>query len=60
MAPFIAPGNREEEKLELYSTLKKKKNKVFLIYNVIQSGAVAKSPYMRRTLVIHDFATAPF
>jgi hypothetical protein len=55
----------------------KKENQIFLIYKVIQSGAVAKSymrkgfliymrkcenisPYMRRPLVIYDFATAPF
>jgi hypothetical protein len=51
----------------------KKENQIFLIYKEIQSGAVAKSymrkgfrkcvnisPYMRRTLVIYDFATAPF
>jgi hypothetical protein len=53
----------------------KKENKIFLIYKEIQSGAVAKSytrksfqymrkcanisPYMRRPLVIYDFATAP-
>jgi hypothetical protein len=56
-----------------------KRNKNFLIYKEIQSGAVAKSymmkgfliyedmrkyfpwsPYMRRPLVINDFATAPF
>jgi hypothetical protein len=51
----------------------KKENKTFLIYRKIQSGAVAKSymrkgflrkcanisPYMRRPLVIYDFATAP-
>jgi hypothetical protein len=54
----------------------KKENQIFLIYKEIQSGAVAKSymrkafliyekcanipPYMRRPLVIYDFATAPF
>jgi hypothetical protein len=53
----------------------KKENQIFLIYKEIQSGAVAKSymrkglhmrkcanisPYMRRSLVIYDFATAPF
>ncbi len=54
----------------------KKENKIFLIYKEIQSGAVEKSylrksiliyeemskisPYMRRPLVIYDFATAPF
>jgi hypothetical protein len=54
----------------------KKENKIFLIYKEIQSGAVAKSymrkgfliyeemrkysSYMRRPLVIYDFATAPF
>jgi hypothetical protein len=46
----------------------KKENQIFLIYKEIQSGAVAKSymrkcaiisPYMRRPLVIYDFATAP-
>jgi hypothetical protein len=53
----------------------KNENKIFLIYSEIQSGAVAKSymrkgflnmrkcenisPYMRRPLVIYDFATAP-
>jgi hypothetical protein len=52
-----------------------KRNKIFLIYKEIQSGAVGKSyikkgfliykemlkyfPYMRRPLVIYDFATAP-
>jgi hypothetical protein len=52
----------------------KKENKIFLIYREIQSGAVAKSymrkgflymrecanisPYIRRPLVIYDFATA--
>jgi hypothetical protein len=47
----------------------KKENQIFLINKEIQSGAVAKSymrkcenisPYMRRPLVIYDFATAPF
>jgi len=50
----------------------KKEKKIFLIYKEIQSGAVAKSfmrkgflifpnisQYMRRPLVIYDFATAP-
>jgi hypothetical protein len=53
----------------------KKESKIFLIYKEIQSGAVEKSylrkgfliyeemrkisPYMRRPLVIYDFATAP-
>jgi hypothetical protein len=53
----------------------KKEKKIFLIYKEIQSGAVATShmrkgfliyeevrkyfPYMRRPLVIYDFATAP-
>jgi hypothetical protein len=53
----------------------KKENQVFLIYREIQSGAVAKSymrkgflinekcanisQYMRRLLVIYNFATAP-
>jgi hypothetical protein len=53
----------------------KKENEIFLIYKEIQSEAVAKSsmrkgylimrkcgnisPYMRRPLVIYDFATAP-
>jgi hypothetical protein len=53
----------------------KRKNLTFLLYREIQSGAVAKSyvrkgfliyeemrkyfPYMRRPLVIYDFATAP-
>jgi hypothetical protein len=53
----------------------KKENKIFLICKEIQSGAVAKSymrkgfliyeemhnyfPYMKRPLVIFDFATAP-
>ncbi len=44
----------------LYCALIKRENKIFLIYKVIKSGAVPKSPYMRRTLVINDFATAPF
>jgi hypothetical protein len=54
----------------------KKENKIFLIYKEIQSEAFAMSylrkgfliyeecanisPYMRRPLVIYDFATAPF
>ncbi len=53
----------------------KEENKIFLIYNEIQSGAVAKlykrkgfliysrRKYMRRPLIIYDiydFATAPF
>ncbi len=53
----------------------KKENKIFMIYEKIKSGAVAKSYMrtgfliyeemlqyfpMRRTLVIYDFATAPF
>jgi hypothetical protein len=54
----------------------KKDNQIFLIYKEIQSGAVAKSYmrkglliygkctnislYMRRPLVIYDFAAAPF
>jgi hypothetical protein len=50
-----------------------KQNSIFLIYKEIQSGAVAKSymrkgfliyeemrKYLRRPLVIYDFATAPF
>jgi hypothetical protein len=38
----------------------KKEKKIFLIYKEIQSGAVANiSLYMRRPLVIYDFATAP-
>jgi hypothetical protein len=53
----------------------KKENQIFLLYKEIQSRAVAKSymgkgfliyeecanisPYMRRPLVIYDFATAP-
>ncbi len=37
----------------------KKENTIFLIYKEIQMGAVANS-YMRRPLVIYDFATAPF
>jgi hypothetical protein len=60
--------------LQLYT--EKEENLIFLIYEEIQSGAVAKSymrngfliykemrkysPYMRRPLVIYDFATAPF
>jgi hypothetical protein len=52
-----------------YSALIKKENQSFLIYKEIHSGAVAKSymrkganisPYMRRPLVIYDFATALF
>ncbi len=59
-----------------HSTLIKRENKIFLIYKEIQNGAVAKSyirkgfliceeranimSYMRRPLVIYDFATAPF
>jgi hypothetical protein len=58
------------------STLIKKKINFFPIYKEIQSGAVAQSymrkgfpiyeemrnisPYIRRPLVIYDFATAPF
>jgi hypothetical protein len=54
----------------------KKENQIFLIYKEIQHGAVAKSwksfltlymrkcanicSFMRRPLVIYDFATAPF
>jgi hypothetical protein len=47
----------------------RKENQVFLMYKETQSGAVAKSnmrkcanisPYMRRLLVIYDFATSPF
>jgi hypothetical protein len=54
----------------------KKENQIFFIYKEIQNEAVAKSymrkgfliyeemrkyfPYMRRLLVIYDFATAPF
>ncbi len=54
----------------------KKENQILLIYKETQSKAVAKSymkkgfliyeecanisPHMRRPLVIHDFATAPF
>jgi hypothetical protein len=47
----------------------KKENQIFLIYKEVLSGAVAKSYrrkcakislYMRRPLVIYDFATAPF
>ncbi len=44
----------------------KKENQIFLIYNEIHSGVVWKSylsnisPYRRKTLVIYDFATAPF
>ncbi len=51
----------------------KKENKICLIYQEIQKGAVAKSymskgvliyeemrKYMRRPLAIYDFATAPF
>jgi hypothetical protein len=53
----------------------KKENQIFLIYKEIPSGAVAKSyirkgfliyeemckyPYMRRALVIYDFANTPF
>jgi hypothetical protein len=54
----------------------KKENQIFLIYKEIQSGAVSKSymrkgfliceemqnisTYMRRPLVIYDFATVPF
>jgi hypothetical protein len=42
-------------------TLIKKKIKIFPINKEIQSGAVANiSPYLRRPLVIYDFATAPF
>jgi hypothetical protein len=36
----------------------KKEKKIFLLYKEMQSGAVAMS-YMRRPLVIYDFATAP-
>jgi hypothetical protein len=58
------------------TTLIKKKNNFPHIYKEIQSGAVAKSymrkvsqymrkwgnisPYIKRPLVIYDFATAPF
>jgi hypothetical protein len=35
------------------STLKKKENQIFLIYNKIQSGAVAKS-YTRKGFLIYD------
>jgi hypothetical protein len=54
----------------------KKENQIFLIYKEIQSEAVAKSymrkgfliceirrkyfPFMRRILIIYDFATAPY
>jgi hypothetical protein len=41
------------------TALIKKGKKIFLINKEIQSGAVANS-YMRRLLVIYDFATAPF
>jgi hypothetical protein len=37
----------------------KKEKQIFLIYKEIQIGAVAKS-YMRRPLIIYDFATTPF
>ncbi len=36
----------------------KKENEIFLIYKEIQMGSVAKA-YMRRLLVIYDFATDP-
>jgi hypothetical protein len=52
----------------------KKENQIFFIYKEIPSGVVIYcmrkgflirkcaniSPYMRRPLVIYDFATAPF
>jgi hypothetical protein len=66
------------ERRVLHCYTDKKENKIFLIYDEIQSGEVAKSymrkgflilyiyekcanisPYMRRPLVIYDFATAP-
>jgi hypothetical protein len=61
-------GTKHDEMLT-ESTLIKKEKKIYLIYKEIQSGAVAKSymrkgflinisPYMRRPLVIYDFATA--
>jgi hypothetical protein len=54
----------------------KKENQIFLIYNEIQNGAIAKSnmticlliygeifahfSYIRKPFLIYDFATAPF
>jgi hypothetical protein len=59
--------------LNIFSCTDKKYNKIFLIYKEIQMGSGAKSylrkrfpiyekmckfsPYMRRPLVIYDFAT---
>jgi hypothetical protein len=58
--------------LYIFSCTDKKENKIFLIYKEIQMGSGVKSwgseyrrkcanfsPYMRRPLVIHDFATDP-
>jgi hypothetical protein len=38
----------------------KKEKKIFLIYQEILKGAVAKHIHMTKGLLIYDFATAPF
>ncbi len=55
---YTQAGRAADEQCSVILTLIKK-NKIFLIYKEIQSGAVVMS-YMRKPLVIHDFATAPF
>jgi hypothetical protein len=72
---FDASDDNLQGLLDIMHT-NKKENQILLIYKEIQSGAVAKSymrkgfliyeefanisPYMRRPLVIYDFATSPF
>jgi hypothetical protein len=67
--------NKESMQLLQVLYTDKKANKIFIIYREIQSGAVTKSymrkgfliyekcenisPYMRRPLVVYDFASAP-
>jgi hypothetical protein len=46
---------------DTYFYTDEKDNQIFPKYKEIQSGAVAKSsPFMRRPLVMYDYATAPF
>jgi hypothetical protein len=72
-SPGATPLNETKIKSNQKEYTDKKENQIFLIYKEIQSGPVVRkcfliyeeirkyiiSPYMRRPLVICDFATAP-
>jgi hypothetical protein len=72
---MVAEKESEQERYKVEQYTDKKEKKIFLIYKEIQMGSCAKiceeglpniggnaqifSPYMRRSLVIYDFAPDP-